>query len=888
MSEKVVVDGDIELEIGSGSQRGEYTVRVIRARAGGEPSARFRLDVDELLNRRSDLERTILASAVSARRTVPRSEEPVRQAGEQLFMALFTGAIGGAYRASLGAAQQAGDELRLVLRLAAPELAALPWEMLYDPETGSYLCRTEPLVRRIPAADYNPRPLKVAPPLRILGVVSSPRGLQTLDVEAEKAHLEEALAGPVAAGLVELVWTPEATWDGIHEQLLAGPWHVLHFIGHGDYDLGSDEGLIALVDAHGRYALVEASRIAYLLSAARPIPRLVVLNSCSTGQAGTEDLFSGTAAALVRGGISAVAAMQFTVSDGAAIAFARGFYTAIAHGRRVDEAVRNGRISITGNSGSTLEWVTPVVYVRGTAASLFALTVPRRAAGTRRQKPDASPKPGPVQSDREQDQLRTLYLQARNAHQQNQFETAIGLLDKLLAADPGYRDGALLRDTAIRRHEHSATYQDARKAEDDGDWAAAARGYALLEADPHFADAADRRRTCESRQQMAALQAALRQHAEAMEWQAVLDLAAELKALEPDAADPDGLATRARLELRYKQAAGADNATDPAIQPETEILTTSTSLQGAKTRSDTAQSSRSQTPARNTAQQAGTRLLTVRHASAVNSVTFSPDGTCVATASWDETARIWDAATGGELLRVRHDNVVNAVAFSPEGSRMATASSDETARIWDAGSGIQLLELQHGSSINGLAFSPDGNQLATASEETRIWDSHSGALLLRVRQDDPARGVAFNADGSFLASAGDDIRLLNMHSGALLLRIGRHVMATGVAFSPDGTSIAAGSDDRMAWIWNATTGKKLTKIRHESSVRAVAFSPGGTRLATGGGDRTARLWDIATGAQLLQVHHDGWVSAVSFRPDGGWLATASRDGTARIWHITGV
>ncbi len=121
-------------------------------------------------------------------------------------------------------------------------------------------------------------------------------------------------------------------------RLLAGEWHVLHFVGHGGYDTRTDEGLLALVGEDGQADLIEAGRLADLLGEAQPAPRLVMLNSCSSGQTGAKDVFSGTAATLVRSGISAVAAMQFAVSDTAAIAFARGFYTAIAHGRSVDEA----------------------------------------------------------------------------------------------------------------------------------------------------------------------------------------------------------------------------------------------------------------------------------------------------------------------------------------------------------------------------------------------------------------------------------------------------------------------------------------------------------------------------------------------------------------------
>ena len=181
----------------------------------------------------------------------PLPSSRCREAGRQLFQALFTGQVYGTYRASLGVAQQRGKRLRVVLRLTAPELAALPWETLFDPETQTYLCRQEPPVRHV-HAPYTADPLEVRPPLRILGLVSSPRGLQPLDVEAEKHHLAGALAGPVAEGLVEVAWVPEATWPAVHARLLAGEWHVLHFVGHGDYDSGTGEGVIALTGRTAR------------------------------------------------------------------------------------------------------------------------------------------------------------------------------------------------------------------------------------------------------------------------------------------------------------------------------------------------------------------------------------------------------------------------------------------------------------------------------------------------------------------------------------------------------------------------------------------------------------------------------------------------------------
>jgi len=210
------------------------------------------------------------------------------------------------------------------------------------------------------------------------------------------------LARPCSDGLIEVHWAAEATWSALQDLLLSDRWHVLHFIGHGDFDLDRDEGGLFLTREDGRPDLVEADRLVDLLREARPMPRLVVLNSCSGATTGVSDLFAGTAAALVRGGVSAVAAMQWPITDNAACAFARGFYTAIAYARGVDEATRSGRIAIAGTHARTLEWVTPVMYLRGPDSHLFILDSPSRSDPV----PDVRPRP-PV-ADRDERVARSL------------------------------------------------------------------------------------------------------------------------------------------------------------------------------------------------------------------------------------------------------------------------------------------------------------------------------------------------------------------------------------------------------------------------------------------------------------------------------------------------
>ncbi|MET0781691.1 MAG: CHAT domain-containing protein [Microbacterium sp.] len=379
----MTMDTVIELEIGRDLEPDTYTVRVLRSVGGGEPRTTFRLDVDELLDRRAALEDSVLSSSVAARRIVSPTEAAIQGVGRLLFDSVFTGEVSSAYRTSLAVASDRGKGVQVVLRLTAPGLAALPWEALFDAETGTYLCRKEPLVRQVPAP-YSPPALAVDPPLRILGMISSPRGLAQLDVEHERALLEEALRSHLDAGRVRIDWIDEVTWPRVHDKLLEREWHVLHFIGHGSYDAETEEGVLAFVGRDGRADYVTASSLADLLGEADPSPRLVLLNSCLSGAGGADDLFSGTAAALVHSGIHAVAAMQYSISDSAAIEFARGFYSALAHGRGIDEAVRSGRIGILGSTRGTLEWVTPVLYLRGADTRLFDVAPMPEALPVRR------------------------------------------------------------------------------------------------------------------------------------------------------------------------------------------------------------------------------------------------------------------------------------------------------------------------------------------------------------------------------------------------------------------------------------------------------------------------------------------------------------------------
>ena len=116
---------------------------------------------------------------------------------------------------------------------------------------------------------------------------------------------------------------------------------------------------------------------------------------------------------------------------------------------------------------------------------------------------------------------------------------------------------------------------------------------------------------------------------------------------------------------------------------------------------------------------------------------FSPDGQRIVTGSWDQTAKVWEAASGRELLTLKgHSAPIWSVAFSPDGQRIVTGSEDQTAKVWEAASGKELLTLKgHSAPIWSVAFSPDGQRIVTGSEDqtAKVWEAASGKELLTLK-----------------------------------------------------------------------------------------------------------------------------------------------------------
>jgi formylglycine-generating enzyme required for sulfatase activity len=547
---------DFELEIGQGSGR-EYPVAVLHSPAG-EVRATMRFPFDELALdlRLGKLQIALLRSGGKHRRAPSEEERGVQDFGQALFDALLGGEIRSCYDVSLREAAQQGKGLRLKLRIHPPELSALPWEFLYDPRQAEYVClsRQTPIVRYL----ESPRliqPLRVAPPLRILGMVASPQDLPALDLERERERVERAVHSLRARGLVELEWLPGQTWRDLQAATWGGPWHVFHFIGHGGFDTNADEGFIALADSEGRTNCLSATRLGRLLADHTPL-RLVLLNSCEGAKGSDLDVFSSVASILVRRGIPAVLAMQYEITDRAAVELACAFYEALAYGMAVDEAVVVARKAISLAVTNTVEWGTPVLYMRTPDGVLFQMTEMPRVPPP----PPESPKPPSEAEEERERRLEQLYTAGLSAFWLEEWDKASRHFDTIVESRPDYRDAADKLAEAQHQLRWNDLYTQAQAAREAGDWQRALAVLGELAAEkPDYRDATALLELTQRQKRMADHYAEARHLYRAGQWQAVVNVFVQISTLDPDHPDPEGLLPAAKHELSEQKRRAALN-----------------------------------------------------------------------------------------------------------------------------------------------------------------------------------------------------------------------------------------------------------------------------------------------------------------------------------------
>jgi hypothetical protein len=316
---------------------------------------------------------------------VPNLQE-LRDIGRAVLDSIMPAGVLLGFRIACNRARQDHEGVRLVVAMMGTSrgpapgtlgVHELPVEAAFAPDLEFVGTDTLTPVSRGTTAKADRPPIKVSPPLRVLVVASEPSGMPPVRAAAETTGIRQALDTLVRSGAVLLDFCEPPTKARLDQKLQEG-FHVVHFIGHGDFEVaGADptpqprlyfeDGTPARqrdpADAEQLYIAFRNGRVP-----------LVVLTACSSAAAapnGTDYppmAFESLAQTLVerQWGPSAAVAMQFDLETDAAEAFSRAFYEKLFQpGWSLDQALAAARTALIFRFGAGHRcWVTPALYWR--------------------------------------------------------------------------------------------------------------------------------------------------------------------------------------------------------------------------------------------------------------------------------------------------------------------------------------------------------------------------------------------------------------------------------------------------------------------------------------------------------------------------------------------
>jgi WD40 repeat protein len=264
---------------------------------------------------------------------------------------------------------------------------------------------------------------------------------------------------------------------------------------------------------------------------------------------------------------------------------------------------------------------------------------------------------------------------------------------------------------------------------------------------------------------------------------------------------------------------------------------------------------------------------------AVNDLRFSPKGDILAVAGGQPSAkgdlRLYQTSDWKLLGVLRgHDDVVFSVAFSPDGTQLASASFDHTVKLWNVKTHEAVKDYHHHSDfVYAVAFSPNGKQLVTASKDrtVQLVDVATGKTAFTFSgMEQDVMTVAFHPDGKSIVSSGFESALWwwNPLTGEKLKTTAGHGIAVHeLTFSKDGKRVVSAGADRTVRTFDGSTGAALKVYPVGSVAYSVAINGNGKQIAAGSFDGLVRIWDEASARQLA--------SLLAYASDGDqaeWLA----------------
>ncbi len=377
MCHKEAMDKYLNFDLEITKRTTQYQARVI-ASPNGEARHLFdfpfeQRELEQYTNKLANTRSFILNDDNSD--TQPSSTEAIakeiRDFGTKLFDAVFQRTVSEVYRESKVTAKNKNAGLRIRLRFPEnPELINIPWEYLFDSRSDVFLSLSgNTSIVRYMELSIAVKQMQITPPLKILVISSNPKDYPLLNVEKELNKLQQALTPLEKKKRVKFEYIEHATLRKITTALDENSFHIIHFIGHGDFNHQRKEGVLVIEDDDGYGLQVSSHRVATIFQSS-DVSRLIVLNACEGGITSKENIFSGVAQSVVKKGVPAVLAMQYVITDKSAIIFSEIFYCALSKGSPIDTSLSMARLAIY-NQPNEIEFATAALYMRSKTGRLF-------------------------------------------------------------------------------------------------------------------------------------------------------------------------------------------------------------------------------------------------------------------------------------------------------------------------------------------------------------------------------------------------------------------------------------------------------------------------------------------------------------------------------------